>query len=165
MTSPERQQSVDTALLCYYANDPARRPRCTLTATIQLCDLVLCASCNAARSTLGKGATPVPLPPSPAVEVLSWVATAHQQANNAEATLAAAVTRARQAGQSWKLIGAQLGLSRQGAQQRFTRPTRRTTPRQRPKVGPTFVKTVGPNDLTTLRSTATPPARSVIPRG
>jgi hypothetical protein len=121
MTTPARQQPVDTALLCYYADDPARRPRCTLTATIQLGTVALCPSCNAARSTLGKGQTPVPLPPSQAFDVLGWVATADQQANDAEATLAAAVTRARQAGASWSTIGAQLGLSRQGAQQRFTR--------------------------------------------
>ena len=131
MTGPGRQQPVDTALLCYYAADPARRPRCTLTATIQLGAVALCASCNAARSTLGKGQAPVPLPATAAFDVLSWVATAHQQANTAEATLAAAVTRARQAGATWSLIGAQLGLSRQGAQQRFTRPAPRTTTRQR----------------------------------
>ena len=73
------------------------------------------------RSTLGKGQTPIPLPAGPAFDVLAWVATAHQQAGVAEATLAAAVTRARQAGASWTAIGAQLGLSRQGAQQRFAR--------------------------------------------
>ncbi len=106
MTSPGRQQPVDTPLACYYADDPARRPRCTLTAT-------------------GKGQTPVPLPAGAAFDVLGWVATAHQQANAAEATLAAAVTRARQAGASWLLIGAQLGVSRQGAQQRFTRASAR----------------------------------------
>ena len=121
MTSRRRQQPVDTALACHYANDPARRPRCTLTATIQLGAVALCASCNAARSTLGKGQTPIPLPTGPAFDVLGWVATAHQQAGAAEATLAAAVTRARQAGASWTAIGAQLGVSRQGAQQRFTR--------------------------------------------
>ena len=122
MTSSRRQQSVDTARLCYYAGDPARRPACTLTATIRLGNVVLCASCNAARSTLGKGQTPVPLPTGQALDVLGWVTTAHQQATAAEATLAAAVTRARQAGTSWSVIGAQLGISRQGAQQRFTRP-------------------------------------------
>jgi hypothetical protein len=112
---------VDTALACHYADDPARRPRCTLTATIQLGAVTLCASCNAARSTLGKGQTPVPLPTGPGFDVLGRVATAHQQANAAEATLAAAVIRARQAGASWSVIGAQLGVSRQGARQRFTR--------------------------------------------
>jgi hypothetical protein len=134
VTSPRRQQPVDTAPLCYYADDPANRPRCTLTATVQLGAVALCASCNAARSTLGKGQAPVPLPPGPAFDVLRWVATAHQQAGAAETTLAAAVTRARQAGASWSLIGAQLGVSRQGAQQRFTPvPARASTTTQTPE--------------------------------
>ncbi len=135
MTNPGRQQPVDTALACYYADDPARRPRCTLIATIQLGAVALCASCNTARSTLGKGQAPVRLPERPAFDALGWVATAQQRANAAEATLAAAVTRARQTGGSWSAIGAQLGLSRQGAQQRFTRPTPRTTTRQRLESG------------------------------
>jgi hypothetical protein len=121
MNSPRRQQPVDTPMVCHYANDPARRPRCMLTATVRLGAVALCASCNAARSSLGKGQTPVPLPTGPAFDVLGWIATANQQAGDAEATLAAAVTRARQSGASWSAIGAQLGLSRQGAQQRFTR--------------------------------------------
>lgn len=125
MTGPRRQRPVDAARPCHYADDPARRPRCTLATTIQIGAVALCASCNAASSTLGKGQTPVPLPPGPAFDVLGWVATAHQQARAAEATLAAAVTRARQAGASWTAIGAQLGLSRQGAQQRFTRASAR----------------------------------------
>lgn len=124
MTSPRRQQPVDSQLRCHYADDPTTRPRCTLTATIQLGDVVLCASCNALRSTLGKGQHPVPLPPGPDFDVLGWVTTAHHQARTAEATLAASVTRARQAGASWTAIGAQLGLTRQGAQQRFTRARR-----------------------------------------
>jgi len=70
---------------------------------------------------MGKGQTPVPLLAGPAFDVLGWVATAHQQANAAERTLATAVTRARQIGVSWSVIGAQLGVSRQGAQQRFSR--------------------------------------------
>lgn len=121
MTSPRRQQPVDTVVACHYADDPARRPRCTLTATVQLGPVTLCASCNALRSTLGKGQTPVPLPAGPAFDVLGWVTFAHQQTGAAEATLAAAVTRARQSGESWTVIGAHLGLTRQGAQQRFTR--------------------------------------------
>ena len=121
MTTQDRQPFVDSPRLCHYADDPARRPRCTLTATVQLGAIMLCSSCNTARSTLGKGQPPVPLPAGPAFDVLGWVATAHQQAGAAEATLAAAVIRARQSGASWTKIGAQLGLSRQGAQQRFTR--------------------------------------------
>ena len=121
MTSPRRQQPVDTAVACHYADDPTTRPKCTLTATIQLGAVALCASCNALRSTLGKGQSPIPLKDGPAFDVLGWVATAHQQTHAAEATLTAAVTRARQSGASWTAIGTQLGLSRQGAQQRFTR--------------------------------------------
>jgi hypothetical protein len=131
VTTLRRQQPVDRAQPCYYADDPAHRPACTLTATIRLGDVALCASCNKARSTLGKGQTPIPIPPGPAFDVLSWVATAHQQAGAAEATLAVAVTRARQAGTSWSVIGARLGISRQGAQQRFTRvSTRKAGQRQ-----------------------------------
>jgi hypothetical protein len=118
VTGPQRQQTV---LACYYAGDPDRRPRCTAAATVQLGAVVLCPSCNAARSSLGKGQRPVPLPAGPELDVLGWVATAHQQARAAQATLAAAVTRARQVGASWTAIGAQLGLTRQGAQQRFAR--------------------------------------------
>jgi hypothetical protein len=129
MTNPGRQQPVDTARVCYYAADLARRPRCTLTATVQLGAVALCASCNTARSTLGKGQTPVPLQAGPAFDVLGWVATAHRQTTTAEATLAAAVTRARQAGATWSAIGAHLGLSRQGAQQRFTRASAREPPK------------------------------------
>jgi hypothetical protein len=121
MTSPGRQPFVDSPALCHYADDPARRPRCTLAATVQLGAIMLCSSCNTARSTLGKGQTPVPLPAGPAFDVLGWVATAHQHVRAADATLTATVTRARQTGASWTAIGAQLGLTRQGAQQRFRR--------------------------------------------
>ena len=110
-------------MVCYYADDPTRRPACTLTATVRLGAVALCPSCNSTRSTLGKGQIPVPLKTSRPLDVLGWVATAHHQAAAAEATLAAAVTRARQSGASWSAIGTQLGLSRQGAQQRFTRTT------------------------------------------
>ena len=132
MTTQRRQQPVDTAQACYYADDPAHRPACTLTATIRLGNVALCPSCNAARSTLGKGQTPIPLPPGPDLDVLGWVTNAHRQAGAAEATLTAAVTRARQSGTSWSVIGARLGISRQGAQQRFTRggPTRKAGPHQ-----------------------------------
>lgn len=120
MTRPSRQQPVDSPLRCHYADDPANRPQCMLTATVQLGAVMLCTSCNALRSTLGKGQRPVPLSAGPGFDVLGWVTTAHQQAGAAEATLAAAVTRARQTGASWTAIGAHLGMSRQGAQQRFT---------------------------------------------
>ena len=123
MASPRRQQPVDTPRLCYYAPDPAGQPACTLTATIRFGAVALCPSCNAARSSVGKGQTPVRLPTGEAFDVLDWVATAKTQAAAADETLTVAITRARQAGATWTAIGAQLGLTRQGAQQRFTRAT------------------------------------------
>jgi hypothetical protein len=133
--SPRRQQPVDSPRRCDYATDPAARPWCTLTATLRYGAVALCPSCNAARSTLGKGQTPVRLPAGRAFDVLGWVASAHQQAGATEATLAAAVTRARQGGATWSVIGAQLGVSRQGAQQHFTSSmaaTKRPPPTTRP---------------------------------
>ncbi|HSP37719.1 MAG TPA: hypothetical protein VLR26_08200 [Frankiaceae bacterium] len=121
MSRPRRQRLVDEAQGCYYADDPAGRPQCTLTATARLGAVALCPSCLANRSTLGKGQTPIPLLPGPQFDVVSWLATANDQANTAERTLLAAITRARQTGLSWTAIGTQLGISRQAAQQRFTR--------------------------------------------
>ena len=80
-------------VLCYYADNPARRPHCTLTAEITLGPVALCGSCAAARSTLGKGIAAVPLPPGPAVDVLDWVADASLAVGQACHDLDAAVTR------------------------------------------------------------------------
>ncbi len=121
MTGSDRQRPIDTPRRCHYAEDPTRRPQCNLTATVVLGAVALCASCHTRRSTLGKGQRLVPLPPGPDVDVLAWVAAAHSQTNTAERTLTAAITRARQAGATWSAIGAQLGVTRQAAQQRFTR--------------------------------------------
>ena len=120
-----RQRPVDTPLRCHYAADPANRPRCTLVAAVRYGTLALCPSCNIQRSSIGKGQRAVPLPPGPAFDVMDWVATAHEQADAAQHTLTAAVTRARQNGQPWSAIGAQLGVTRQAAQQRFTRASAR----------------------------------------
>ena len=118
---PRRQHSPDTttASRCHYAADPARRPHCTLTAEILLGTTPLCGSCARARSTLGKGTTPRPLPPGPALDVLGWVADADAATRQAQRTLAAAVTRARSQGHSWTQIASQLGVTRQAAHQRF----------------------------------------------
>ena len=86
MTGAERQHSVDSPLACYYAGDPDRRPRCTAAATVRVGAVVLCASCNAARSSLGKGQRQVPLPAGPELDVLGWVASAHQQARPPDST-------------------------------------------------------------------------------
>lgn len=114
MSTTPRQGPLDAAVACHYADDPTRRPQCTLTATIRYGAVALCPSCQRRRSTLGKGHPPRTLS-SPDLDVLDWVGTAHQQATAAERTLAAAVTRARQAGHPWSAIGHRL----QAAQQRF----------------------------------------------
>jgi hypothetical protein len=107
------------AIVCHYAADPARRPRCTLTAQIAVGPVALCGSCAAARSTLGKGAAAVPLPPGPDLDVLDWLAGAAADAARAGRHLAAAVTRARSRGYTWAQIAAGLGVTRQAAQQRY----------------------------------------------
>ncbi|MBC7632003.1 hypothetical protein [Aeromicrobium sp.] len=90
--------------------------------------MALCESCADRRSSVGKGQSSVALPASPQLDVLAWIGAAHQHANAANVTLAAAVTRARQAGHPWSEIGTQLGVSRQAAQQRFTRASRHASP-------------------------------------
>lgn len=114
------------AVLCHYARDPDRRPACTLTAEITLGAVALCPSCAAARSTLGKGLAPAPLPPGPAVDVLDWVAETDAAARRACADVAAAVTRARSAGCTWAQIAGRLGVTRQAAQQRYRTPATAT---------------------------------------
>ena len=124
------------AVRCHYAADPVLRPHCALTAQIRIGTVALCGPCAAARSTLGKGIAGVPLPPSPALDILDWVADADAAARKARADLAAAVTRARSRGCSWTQIAARLGITRQAAWQRFgqdppprpARPPRTETP-------------------------------------
>ena len=120
-TSTRRQGIRDThgaASRCFYAADPIARPHCQLTATIGYGNIRLCPSCQAMRSTVGKGQTATPLR-TPQVNVLDWLSDALADLHTAEQHLTAAVTRARQQGHSWALIGQRLGTTRQAAQQRF----------------------------------------------
>lgn len=121
MTGQGRQRGVDTALRCQHAADPVLRPRCTVTATVRVGPIPLCSSCHRRRSSVGKGQPSVALQPGPTIDLLAWISTAHQALEEAEQTLLAAITRARQNGKTWTEIGVQLGVSRQAAQQRFTR--------------------------------------------
>ena len=107
------------AVLCHYAPDPGRRPHCALTAEVTVGRAALCGSCAAARSTLGKGTAPVPLPPGLALDVLGWAAEAALAAGQACRDLSAAVTRARSRGHTWAQIAGRLGVTRQAAQQRY----------------------------------------------
>jgi hypothetical protein len=115
-----RQPGLDTdsPALCGYATEPHTRPDCGLTPVVAFGATRLCASCAARRSTLGKGQRPRPLQ-APAVDVLTWLAAAERDLRAARHALHAAVRRARQRGHSWQVIGDQLGISRQAAQQRF----------------------------------------------
>jgi len=121
MTGPGRQRGVDSAVRCLHAADPFLRPRCTVTATIRVGPIALCSSCHKRRSSAGKGHPTLALPAGPTVDLLAWISTAHEALEQAEQTLLAAITRARQNGASWTEIGTQLGVTRQAAQQRFTR--------------------------------------------
>jgi hypothetical protein len=116
-----RQPRIDTAapLLCHYAGDPARRPGATLTAEVLTGQIALCRPCAQARSTLGKGTPPLPLPPGPAFDVLDWITQADTAVRQAQRHLTTTVTRARQNGHSWAQIAGRLGVTRQAAQQRF----------------------------------------------
>ncbi len=120
MTHRRRQHDLDI-VWCSHATDPHLRPDCTLTATLRFGSVVLCRPCASRRSTVGKGQPEIPLPPSPIIDLRGWIAAAARDAAAAEHTLNAAISRARQAGLSWSAIGAQLGVSRQAAQQRFAR--------------------------------------------
>jgi hypothetical protein len=122
MTTPHRQRLVDTtapAVRCHYATDPTRRPHCTLTAHARYATIPLCPTCAQQRSTLGKGHTPVPLPATPPLDVLTWITHAQAAVQEADHTLTAAITRARSQGHTWTQIGNQLGTTRQAAQQRL----------------------------------------------
>jgi hypothetical protein len=90
-----------------------------VTAEITLGPVALCGSCCRARSTLGKGAFPAPLPAGPVIDVLDRVTDADAAVRQARRHLDAAVTRARSRGSSWTQIAGRLGITRQAAQQRF----------------------------------------------
>lgn len=127
MTPPKRQGTVDGPVACYYADDPVRRPRCTLTAVVRYGAMALCPACQTQRSTVGKGTTPVKLPSPATLDVLARIDAAHEQLTAAERSLAGAVTRARQSGCPWSAIGTRLGLTRQATQQRFASPSTRAS--------------------------------------
>jgi hypothetical protein len=117
-----RQGSLALPVRCHYAGELVRRPQCSVTAEVRYGDIALCSSCAAARSSVGKATTPMPLPPAPQVDVLGWIADAHAAVTESQRQLAAAVSRARAAGHTWTAVAGQLGISRQAAQQRFSQP-------------------------------------------
>jgi len=116
--------------LCRCAAGPARRPGCQVTAVVRRGTTALCASRDALRSTLGKGQPAIPVPAAPPASILDWVSQATSRPADADADLAAAVTRARQHGSSRAAIAARPGITRQAAQQRSgnAQPARHSLP-------------------------------------
>ena len=105
--------------LCHYAAYPASRPGCQVTAVVRRGTVPLCASCDALRSTLGKGQPGTPIPVPATASIMDWIGQARTRLADAEAEVTAAVTRARQHGHSWAAVAARLAITRQAAKQRF----------------------------------------------
>lgn len=135
--------------LCHHAADPDRRPSCQVTAAVRRGTTALCASCDALRSTLGKGQPATPIPAAAPASLLDWIGQARTRLASAEAEVTAAVTRARQHGHSWAAIAARLGITRQAAQQRFAS---QQAPRQPSTAGPSQNVNPGPSELDTARA-------------
>ena len=119
-----RQHIVDARvdappIRCLYADQPAHRPHCQLTAVVAYGAIALCADCDTRRSTIGKATTGRRLPPQDPLDILTWISHADTQLHQAHKELAAAVQRARTHGHSWTTIGERLAITRQAAQQRF----------------------------------------------
>ncbi len=113
---PENVKDLLTSGLarpCRYAGS---RPGCQLLAVVCYGPVALCAACDQARSTLGKGQAPARLPdPAALLEITA----ARDRFQQAEAALRRAVGQARQAGHPWSAVAAVLAVSRQAAWQRF----------------------------------------------
>lgn len=118
-----RQPHLDAGPVpCLYANRPAQRPNCQLTAVTRYATTALCADCAARRSTLGKGHPPRPLSPRGPIDVMAWLAQTNIELHQTQITLTAAARRARTEGHTWTTIGNTLNITRQAAQQRFGQP-------------------------------------------
>jgi hypothetical protein len=112
-------RSVDADVSCYYAGDPTR-PECQVHAVVAYGPVALCSSCDQRRSTVGKGMAPRRLGPNSARrQALQAIEAARHRLTEAEVELARAVALARSSGCSWSQLGQALGVSRQGAQQRY----------------------------------------------
>jgi len=115
-----RQGALTGALRCYY-DDPrhrALRPHCEGLAVVGYGPTLLCATCDALRSSVGKGTTPKPVPGSELASLID----AARAAGDANHRLGEAARAARHAGATWTQIGNAVGLTRQAAQQRWSRP-------------------------------------------
>jgi hypothetical protein len=116
--TPGSVKDLLTAGLARPCRHAGSRPGCQLLAAVCYGPVALCAACDQQRSSVGKGQAPARLP-DPAA--LLEIAAARDACQQAQAALACAVDRARQAGHPWSAVAAVLGGTRQAAQQRFTR--------------------------------------------
>jgi hypothetical protein len=112
---------VDAHPTCCFADDPILRPHCEHRAVVAYGPMALCRSCDARRSTMGKGIVGRSLVHGRGWSALEAVETAVGQLATAEEQLAGAVVAARRLGHSWGELGVALGVTRQAAQQRFGR--------------------------------------------
>ena len=112
-------RGVDTRATCYYAGDPVRRPDCEHQAVVVYGAVALCRSCDARRSTVGKGLVGRSLVHGRDWRALEAIEAAAGQLRAAEDQVVRTVAAARRLGHSWGELGAALGVSRQAAQQRF----------------------------------------------
>jgi len=117
----EASTHVDARTTCRYADDPVLRPDCEHRAVVAYGPMALCSSCDARRSTMGKGMVGRSLVHGRDWSALEAVETAVGQLATAEEQLAGAVVAARRLGHSWGELGVALGVTRQAAQQRFSR--------------------------------------------
>ncbi len=120
-----RQRALTDQLICYYAAHTTTEPRphCQGVAVVAYGPIVLCEMCNKMRSTVGRFDPPRTVP-GPELSQLIAAASVLAQA---EAQVACAVGLARAAGASWSQVGDAVGISRQGAQQRWGTSTREAT--------------------------------------
>ena len=114
-----RQQTLTGALRCFYDAPRHRqlRPDCQGDAFVAYGPITLCRNCDLRRSTVGKGTVPRAVP---GVE-LRHLADAAQTAADADAELTHAAHAARNAGATWTQIGDAVGVTRQAAQQRWSK--------------------------------------------
>jgi len=112
-----RQQMLTAAVRCHYADRTGNieRPHCQGLAVVAYGPIALCATCDKMRSAVGRTHAPRRLPGAELTALIDAARTLAQ----AEAQAAVAVGLARAAGASWSHVGDALGLSRQGAQQRW----------------------------------------------
>ncbi len=114
-----RQQVLTPILRCYYddARHRALRPHCEGVAVVAYGPTPLCASCDLMRSAVGRTNIARPLPGVELTRLMDAARAAAEAANQ----LDRAACDARHAGASWTQIGNAVGLTRQAAQQRWSR--------------------------------------------